>query len=502
MNMRFKSALIFSFFLLFTSLSGQPTTSSSVPYSPSNRPRMVAEWESAIGVLIAWPLSIPKELVIELSKDTKLYMLVENTKARQEAAQWLTKWDVMPDRVRFITAPQGIDVSWTRDWGPHAVFSPEGDLKLADAKYLFATPVTGIHCDDTLHFLYYDQNHQIEQTKIDDAIPDFIGAALDVDVVKLPFAFTGGNVISDGQESGFSTCALLNENRYTGVTEDSFYTKVNRQLGMDHYHVISNFENHGIQHIDCFMKMLDEDRLFVLRPPKTHPLYDQYEGIVNQELSKLKNAHGRPYKILRLDTDVYEGNELAAYSNSLILNQTVYVPLFGIHQDTVALRQWAEAMPGYTIKGFSFPLSHAKKLAYYRPQVYDLYGSIGWNGGDALHCRTRAIWDPNMIYMSVDRLQDTLLKAKSYTINVIIKDYSKGSLVQDGLLLDWHVVGEKNWKTVKLTPTDYKDQYSANIPGNMADVKIEYYVEAKSNWGTKAVMPRTAPKGFYSFTVN
>ena len=500
--MRYKSALIFSFFLLLTSLSGQTTSNPNAPYSPSNRPRMVAEWEPAIGVLIAWPLSIPKELVVELAKDTKLYVLVENTKGRQDAVQWLTKWDVMPDHVRFITAPQGIDVSWTRDWGPHAIFTPEGDLKLADAKYLYATPVTGIHCDDTLHFLYYDQNHQIEQTKIDDAIPDYIGAALDEDVVKLPFAFTGGNVITDGQESGFSTCALLNENKYTGMSEDSFYAKVNRQLGMDHYHVISNFENHGIQHIDCFMKMLDEDRLFVLRPPKTHPLYDQYEGIVQQELSKLKNAHGRPYKILRLDTDVYEGNELAAYSNSLILNQTVYVPLFGIRQDTVALRQWAEAMPGYSIKGFTFPLSHAKKLAYYRPQVYDLYNSIGWTGGDALHCRTRAIWDPNMIYMSVDRLPDTLLKAKNYPINVIIKDYSKGSLVPDGLLLDWHVVGDKNWKTVKLTPTDFKDQYSANIPGNMADVKIEYYVEAKSNWGTKAVMPRTAPKGFYTFTVN
>jgi hypothetical protein len=36
---------------------------------------MVAEWEPAIGVLIAWPLSIPKELVMELAKDTKLYLL-------------------------------------------------------------------------------------------------------------------------------------------------------------------------------------------------------------------------------------------------------------------------------------------------------------------------------------------------------------------------------------------------------------------------------------------
>jgi len=495
-----RKAVLFSLFsMLITSLYGQSTSLDS--YTPSNRPRMVAEWESAVGVLIAWPLSIPKELVMELAKDTKLYLLVDGNKTRQEAVQWLTKWDVMPDRVRFITAPQGIDASWTRDWGPHAVFTPEGDLKLADAKYLYATPVTGIHCDDSLHFIYYDQNHQIEQTKIDDAIPDHIGAAIDEEVIKLPFAFTGGNVITDGQESGFSTCALLNENRYTGVTDEVFMRDVNQLLGMDNYHIISNFENHGIQHIDCFMKMLDEDRLFVIRPPKNHPMYDQYEGIVKQELSQLKNAHGRPYKILRLDTDVYKGDQLAAYSNSLILNQTVYVPLFGIHQDSVAMKQWRDAMPGYTVKGFAFPLSHKKKLAYYRPQVYDLYDSIGWTGGDALHCRTRAVWDPTMIYMSVDRLADTLLKAKNYPVNVILKDYSKGSLVPDGLLLNWHVKGEKIWKTVKLTPTDVKDHYSGSIPGNMVNVDIEYYVEAKSNWGTKAVMPRTAPKGVYSFTI-
>ena len=499
MSLPGKSALLFVFVLAFTSLFSQANP--GAPYSPSKRPRMVAEWEPAIGVLIAWPLSIPKELVMELAKDTKLYLLTENNKARQDAVQWLTKWDITPNQVRFINAPQGIDVSWTRDWGPHAVFNADGDMKLADAKYLYATPVTGTACDDSLHFLYYDDNGQLLQTKIDDAIPQYIGDAMDMEIVKLPFAFTGGNVITDGQESGFSTCALLNENSYTSVTEEVFRRDLNQLLGMDNYHIISNFEIMGIQHIDCFMKMLDEDRLFVMKPPKDHPLYDQYEGIVNQELSKLKNAHGRPYEILRLDTDRYNGDELAAYSNSLILNQNIYVPLFGIPGDSVAMQEWRAAMPGYTVKGFTFPLSRKKKQPYFRAQVYENYDSIGWNGGDALHCRTRAIWDPNMIYMSVDRLPDTLLKAKSYTVNVILKDYSKGSLVPDGLILNWHLKGDKNWKTIKLSTTEFKDQYSAAIPGNQANVTVEYYVEAKSNWGTHAVMPRTAPKGFYTFTV-
>ncbi len=495
-------ALLIIVILHFTpgSVHAQSNDLLSNTYSPSNRPRMVAEWENAIGVLIAWPLSIPKELVVELAKDTKLYVLVTGPEAKLAAIQWMTKWGVTPDRVKLITAPQGKDASWTRDWGPHAVFTPDGTLKFADAKYLYATPVSGQACDDTLHFLYYDQAHQIEQTKIDDVIPDYIASTTDMDLIKLPFAFTGGNVITDGQHSGFSTCMLTNENRYAGVTDETLFRDLNQYLGLDNYHLISNFELKGIQHIDCFMKMLDEERLFVQRPPKDHPLYDVYEGIVNQELSKLTNAYGRPYQILRLDTDRYKGNDLAAYSNSLILNQTVYVPLFNIKQDSVALKQWADAMPGYTIKGFPFPLNPEKKLAYYRPEVYD-HGSWGWNGGDALHCRTRAIWDQNMIYISVDRLPSNMLKEKSYTVNVLIKDYSKGSLVPDGLRVYWRVKGDTNWKDVRLSPTNLKDQFAAHIPGNMADVTIEYYVEAKSNWGSKSVMPRTAPKGFYSFSI-
>lgn len=423
-------------------------------------------------------------------------------KDKQDAIQWLTKWGVLPDRVKFITAPQGIDASWTRDWGPHEVFTEDGTLKFADAKYLYATPVTGSLCDDSLQFLYYDDHHKILQTKIDDAIPDHIAAAYDMEIVKLPFAFTGGNVITDGQRVGFSTCVLTNENRFAGVTEEKLFHDINQLLGMDEYHIISNFEQHGIQHIDCFMKMLDEDRLLIMRPPANHPLYDQYEGIVTQELSKLTNAHGKPYQILRLDTDRYDGDELAAYSNSLILNQTVYVPLFNIRQDSVALQQWAAVMPGYTIKGFPFPLDPQKPQGYYRQDIYHHYGTNGWTGGDALHCRTRAIWNPTMIYMSVDRLDSIMPKAKSYPVYVIIKDYSKGSLVPDDLLVHWRVKGEESWKDIQLTPTEYKDQFKADIPGNQAHVTIEYYVQAHSNWGTRETLPRVAPKGFYSFTVN
>jgi agmatine/peptidylarginine deiminase len=354
------SIIFFLFIQVLGAFSQQGTTPGKndfIPFSPSHRPRMAAEWEPAVGVLIAWPLSIPYKLVIALSEDTKLYTLIADTKSKQEAIKWFSKWGIMPDRVKFITAPQGEDISWTRDWGPHAVFTPDGTMKLVDGNYLLSTPMSGLSCGDSLQFVYHDDKGKIIYMKKEDALPGYIGPSIDVDRVSLPFSFTGGNVISDGQRSAFSTCIITNENRYIGITDEQFFEQTRAILGIDHYMLISNFEPLGIQHIDCYMKMLDEERLFVMRPPADHPLYELYEGIVTHELSKLTNAYGRLYQILRLDTDRYHEDELAAYSNSLILNQTIYVPLFGIPQDSIAMKQWADAMPGYIIKGFEFTIS-------------------------------------------------------------------------------------------------------------------------------------------------
>lgn len=468
------------------------------PFSPSNRPRMAAEWEPALGTLIAWPLSIPHKLVIELAKDNKLYVLVNDRKAQQDAIKWFSKWGITPDKVKFIGAPQGVDVSWTRDWGPHAVFTPNGAMKLADGKYLYATPVTGLTCDDSLRHLYLDDQNNIVLTETDDRIPEFIANALNLEMINLPFAFTGGNVISDGQRSGFSTCALTNENRFTGVTDEKFFRDLHQLLGIEHHHIISNFDQMGIQHIDCYMKLLDEERILVMRPPADHPAYEQYEGIIKYELSNITNAYGRPYQILRLDTDRYEEDKLAAYSNSLILNKVIYVPLFGIPQDSVALKQWSDAMPGYIIKGFEFKIKEEPALS---PQAIKHYKNLGWNSEDALHCRTRAIWDPEMIYMSVDRLPVKIpAGGDKISVSALIKDYSGKGFITGSLLLNWRMKGEKNWREEPLIKTEINDQYVVYFP--VRDLAVyEYFISAASLSGHKETMPRTAPEGTYQFEI-
>ena len=198
---------------------------------------------------------------------------------------------------------------------------------------------------------------------------------------------------ADGHGLVLSTCVQANENRLLGHSDESFRAAVREQIGLERYVWISNFEAHGIQHIDCLLKFLDAKRIVVARPPADHPASALIERIVAEELAPLRTFDGTPFEIVRIDTAVYAEDELAAYTNSLILNDKVYVPLFGIAADEAALATWRRALPHHEVKGFPFVLADEPKLA----SSAAMYHGIGWTGGDALHCRVRAIFDPTRL---------------------------------------------------------------------------------------------------------
>jgi len=467
-------------------------------YTQGNHNRTAAEWEPALGTLIVWPLSIPHELAIELAKDNHLYTMVEDENAQKDAEKWFTTWNINPENTTFIFAQQGVDSWWTRDWGPSAVFTSDYNYKLADGKYIYATPVTDMACNDFLQFLYFDKNNKMQLTQIDDDATIPLAKQLGYELMDLPFNNTGGNVLTDGLGSAFSTCVIKAENKYYGVDNSDFLKLNDSLLGFQSYHIISNFENRGIQHIDCLLKIIDEETILVAEPPKDHELFEVYNDIITEELSKLKTAYGRPYSILRIKTAPYMRNQLAAYTNSLILNKTVYVPLFNIDQDSEALQTWANAMPGYTIKGFKFALED-------EPIVTDKlrrhYMKYGWNDGDALHCRTRAIWNPDMLFMSVKKITSKVDVNQKNIVYASVIDYSQKGLIDDKNELFWRVDGEQKWNTIKLSKTDDNTHFFAEIPNQKSGTAIEYYVSAASNSGEKATRPVTAPVASYKFSI-
>ncbi len=485
-------------FLVFSAISQtQEKSSSPNYYTQANSNRTAAEWEPAIGTMIVWPLSIPYKLVVELAKDNHLYTLVENETTKNDALKWYTSWGIDPKNNTFIYAPQGVDAWWTRDWGPSAIFTPDGKMMLGDGKYYYSTPVTGFGCNDSLQFLI-GNDHKIMKTDIDDNATLPVGQGLHIPVLDLPYTNTGGNVMTDGLGTAFSSCILLNENNYYHVAKEEFL-KLNRELsGFKIYNILSNFEKEGIQHIDCFMKLLDEERILVAEPPKDHALYLVYENIVQNELMKLKNAYGRPYEILRLKTGRYAREQLAAYTNSIILNKTIYVPLFHIKEDAAAIKTWQDAMPGYTVKGFEFFLKEETIVSKEMKEHY--VTNYGWNSGDALHCRTRAVWDSQMIFITTKRIDAEVDTKHKNIVYTSIIDYSKKGLIVAKNELFWRVVGESDWNAIPLHQLPSL-HFFAEIPYHTAGKTVEYYVSAVSNSGRMETQPRTAPMGTYKFKI-
>jgi agmatine/peptidylarginine deiminase len=444
------------------------------------RPRVPAEWEPALGALVSWPPIVPDALLIEIARDDRLFVMVDSPRAQAEAEAALTKLGIDRRAVDFIVAPSGDAHSYTRDWGPPAVFDESGVLHLADPRFV-DYPMTTPGCDTRL---YSQRVVYLANFADDDAATAAVARTLNLPVLELPFAFTGGNALMDGHGTAFSTCVMLNENRrYLGISRDEFLKAVETRLGLSRYVIVPNFEWFGIQHIDCLLKPLDEETLLVKRIPEDHPDHESIEAIVRY-LAALKGPYGRPYRILRIDTPTYKlGYFVASYTNSLILNHKVLVPLFGIPADAKALEIWRQAMPGYKVIGFE------NRERY------------GWNWTDALHCRVRALWDPQMLYMSHRRIDDRVEAAESYPLEVLIRDYSRKGLIPQELKLSWRLGGETGWRQTPLRAGPRPDLFVGSLPGPAAGATVEYYLSAADRSGRRESLPRVAPAAVYSFSV-
>ena len=454
--------------------------SSGAPAEAADRPRVAAEWEPALGALVAWPPIVPDALLVEIARDDRLFLLVADMRARAEAERAVAKLGIDPRKVQYIVAAAGDARSWPRDWGPFPLFDEQGSFRLAGHRFI-DYPAATPSCDGRL---YSERHLFFLDFRPDDAATGVVARALGVPELSLPFALTGGNALVDGHGTAFSTCVMLNENRLAfGMNENDFYRAVEERLGITKYVVVPNFEWFGIQHIDCLLKPLDEETILVKRLPEGHPDHDGIEAIAAR-LASQTGPYGRPYRIRRIDTPPYLfGFFVPNYTNSLILNRKILVPLYGIPADRKALETWKEIMPGYEVIGFR------------NDSGYD------WNWLDALHCRVRAVWDPGMLYLSHRRIDEQVEPAVSYPVEVTIRDYSRAGLVPGEQRLHWRLRGESDWRAIPLSPGSAPYAYVASIPSQASGRSVEYYLSAADRSGRRETLPRVAPGGFYSFSV-
>ena len=396
---------------------------------PTGEVRFPGEYEPMQAVMIVYPLGIPVELVREMAEDCKVITIVESYYQSSAQSEFQSA-GVNMDNIEYLNAPT--NSYWVRDFGPWYIFDGRKPA-IVDNVYNRPRPY-------------------------DDDIPGHFAEYWDIDMFGMKVVHTGGNMMQDGRGNGVSDDIVITESAsQAGVSEEQVYERMRAYLGIDPYHVTIDPQGDYIAHVDCWGKYLAPDKILLARVPESNPRYPYYEEVA-EYFATTNCCWGYPYKVYRVD--IPGGSVLSPYTNSLILNKKVLVPMgSNATYNEGALNIYRQAMPGYEVIGVE----------------NNLYWD-GWLNTDALHCRTRGVMDFNMFY--VDH-RNVVFGEQEWQDSIAITSkfiaYSGAELKQDSLLVYYSIDGGE-YHTAAMTATGNPDEYVGYIKGYQAKSEVKYYV--------------------------
>ena len=419
--------------------------------APTEAPRFVAEFEPMQGVMIRYPLGIPVSLVKSLAENCQVYCIVQSSQ-QSSARSSFTSAGVNMSRVTFVIANS--DSYWVRDYGPWYIFAGKTPA-IVDNVYNRPRPY-------------------------DDAIPQTFATFWDIPLYSMNLQHTGGNMMEDGRGHGVSDDLVISENNNN---EANVRQKMLDYLGIDNYHITIDPQGEYIAHVDCWGKYLAPDKILIAKLPQSNSHYEDYEAVANY-FATTNCCWGYPYKVYRVEEP--GGSTLAPYTNSLILNKTVYVPLgSNTTYNNRALQVYREAMPGYEVVGVS-------NTSY----------NTGWLNTDALHCRTRGVMDFNMLFVDHRNvLFGTQECGDSIAVTSKFIAYSGKPLKEDSLLV-YYSIDNGPYQTAHMTATDNPDEYVGYIKGYHQASEVDYYVFGADESGHRYQQPVFGELDPHHFTVN
>ena len=416
----------------------------------------VAEFQPMGGVMIAYPLGIPVTLVSELSHITQVKVLVNDASDSADAAQYFTNNNVTMGNVEFWMINH--DSYWTRDYGPWFVIDGHDSVNVID--FVYNRP----------------------QRPNDDASMEYVVDYLGINRYEMPMVHTGGNYMVDGYGTAASTMLVLQEN--PSETEASLSAMAMDYLGVDNYMYLADPLGEYIAHIDCWGKYLDVDKVLIGKVPQSDPRYASYEAMA-QFFAQTTTPWGNHYQVYRVYANP-NADKATPYTNSLILNDHVFVPVTGNPHDNEAIAVYQQAMPGYTI----VPIMQSE----YTP----------WLSTDALHCRTHELADLGMLYLKHYPLLGSKTPEDDLTVSVTIKALSGASLITDSLLI-YYRINNGEWQATALnhvSGNEYAFSFaSVNTVFENGD-SIQYYIYAKDASGRCEKHPYIGAADPHVFVMN
>lgn len=446
---------------------GAPSRASGITNPPNFPIRTAAEWEEIQALCITWRSfpTVLSQIVKEAQSECKVIIICTDSLVVKSN---LASNGVVPTNVVFLQ--QQSNTIWMRDYGGNTVYKNDvEDLLLVDWIYNRPRPK-------------------------DDVIPEAIATYYNIPIystttVPNDLVHTGGNFMSDGMGTAFSSKLVLNENKGTGYslvnkTEAQIDTIMHNFMGIQYgrYIKMETLPYDGIHHIDMHMKLLDENTLLVGKYPTGIADGPQIEANLQYVLNNYNTPFGVPYKVVRVqmppENNAYPNTtgEYRTYTNWVFVNKKILIPVYEEEYDTTALNILQESLPGYQI--VPIPCN-------------DIIQQSG-----AIHCITHCVGVNQPLLITHQPLEDTYNTSIPYIVTASLQ-HQTGI---DSAILWYRTQNIASFQSVSMTNAG-GNTFSVGIPPQIAGTVVEYYIEGKATNGKEQVRPITAPSGYYHFEV-
>lgn len=323
---------------------------------------MPAEWETHEGVWLQWPhdRTIPgNQLKLErtwltmvdvLRQYGNVHVITCDEAQRNHVERQCEYFGIWLENVDLYVIPTS--AAWVRDNGPLFVVNDEGDLAITN-------------------WTFNGWGERFEH-ELNDQVPTIIGEKLSLPVYDAPLVLEGGAVEVNGQGTFMATrSSIIDPHRNPGKSQAEVEDLLGQYLGVKHFIWLTGAsrgecEKWGDEtdsHIDLIARFTNESTvLYNWTDDQADPRYPMLARHLG-ELRQATTESGKPLTLVPLPlpkNGVYQVTQApwrhstltdAAYSNYLVSNGVVLVPVFGNAHDERAKAIIAEQFPSRKVVG-------------------------------------------------------------------------------------------------------------------------------------------------------
>jgi agmatine deiminase len=429
---------------------------------PASPVRTAAEWEEIQAITITWTsyTSVLRNIILAAQTECKVYIVCSDSNTVKNN---LIANSIPLTNVCYIIAPY--NSVWIRDYGQNTAYTNDVDsLILVDWIYNRPRPR-------------------------DDTVPRSVARAFNIPIYETTqspndVVHTGGNWMSDGLGTAFSSELVLDENpNHTQAEIDSIHAHF---MGINRYVKMETLPYDGIHHIDMHIKLLDEQTLLVGQYPVGVADGPQIEANLQYVLTTYMTPNGTPYRVVRIPQPPEQasgdypdqGGNYLTYANATFINKTIIVPQYYMQYDTTALRIWREACPGYNVVGIN--------------------SNTTISASGSLHCITHCVGTDDPLLISHFGLPNTTNTTTPYQVDARIQHRSGIQMATLYYTFDTLVP----YTAVSMTLTNAPlNTWTGYIPAQPVGTHVYYYIAATANSGKSQVRPMPAPAAYFPFEV-